>query len=166
MGIGRELTSGLVAGAAGTVALNISTYGDMVLRGRPSSKVPAEIAERLAGSAGIQLGSATSPEQEANAHAQGQAQNRAQGLGALQGYLVGLGIGTLYGLLRPRVNLPGVLAGAAVGLTAMAASDIPSITIARSDPRTWGLSGWLADLIPHLAYGATTALVYEQMRER
>lgn len=166
MGLGRELYYGLVAGSAGTVALNMTTYGDMVLRGRPSSETPAKIAQRLAGNAGIALSTDITPAQERNEQATGQAQHRAQGLGALQGYMVGLGLGTLYGLLRPRLNLPGVLAGAAIGVAAMAASDVPSITIAGSDPRTWGISGWLADLIPHMAYGLTTALVFEQIRQR
>jgi hypothetical protein len=28
-----------------------------------------------------------------------------------------------------------------------------------TDPRTWGLVGWVSDLIPHLGYGVVTALV-------
>jgi hypothetical protein len=35
-------TKGLVAGAAGTVALNLTTYGDMLLRDRGPSDVPTQ----------------------------------------------------------------------------------------------------------------------------
>jgi predicted PurR-regulated permease PerM len=28
-----------------------------------------------------------------------------------------------------------------------------------TDPRTWGVVGWISDLIPHLGYGIVTALV-------
>jgi len=28
-----------------------------------------------------------------------------------------------------------------------------------TDPRTWGLVGWISDLIPHFGYGVVTALV-------
>ena len=30
-----------------------------------------------------------------------------------------------------------------------------------SDPRTWRPADWLSDLVPHLAYGAVTALAYD-----
>ena len=39
---------GITAGAAGTVALNIATYLDMAIRGRPSSDIPAQTAEKIA----------------------------------------------------------------------------------------------------------------------
>jgi hypothetical protein len=32
----------------GTVVLNVTTYADMVIRGRGQSNVPAEVARRLA----------------------------------------------------------------------------------------------------------------------
>ncbi|MFF3513072.1 hypothetical protein [Streptomyces sp. NPDC002573] len=50
------VTKGLLAGAAGTVVLNLVGYGDMLLRGRSSSDVPAEVADRLAGRTGVALG--------------------------------------------------------------------------------------------------------------
>jgi hypothetical protein len=81
---------GVAAGAVGTVALNVTTYADMALRGRPASSAPAQVAGKLAGKAGIDL----SGEHEA-------AQNRKSWLGALSGYAVGLGVGTAYGLIRP-----------------------------------------------------------------
>jgi hypothetical protein len=52
--IGKSAARGLVAGAAGTVALDAATYADMVPRGRPSSEVPAQTVERLAERIGAQ----------------------------------------------------------------------------------------------------------------
>ncbi len=36
-----------VAGALGTVALNITTYADMVIRGRASSEAPSKLLAQL-----------------------------------------------------------------------------------------------------------------------
>ncbi|WP_319020129.1 hypothetical protein [Streptomyces sp. C8S0] len=84
----RSAARGLLAGATGTVVLNLVTYGDMAWRGRPSSGMPAETADRLAGHAGIELGDG---EEKAS---------REEAAGALLGYVAGLGTGLLYGLLR------------------------------------------------------------------
>jgi hypothetical protein len=149
----RNLLVGTIAGAAGTMALDLTTYGDMLLRGRPASNVPAQIAATVAGAAGIDLaaGGAT-PEQT---------ESRRNALGALLGYLTGIGIGAAYGLLRPKLrSVPPPLAGVALGLAAMAASDVPIAATGASDPRTWGVSGWLSDLIPHLVYGLVTAATF------
>jgi hypothetical protein len=51
-----RLARGVAAGAVDTTALNVATYLDMAIRGRPSSGVPAEAAERLASRAGVSLG--------------------------------------------------------------------------------------------------------------
>jgi hypothetical protein len=99
--------------------------------------------------------------------AKSKAQARRSGLGALMGYAVGLGIGAGYGLLRARLGrVPAPLAGIAVGLAAMAASDVPAILTGATNPRTWGTSGWLADLAPHLVYGALTVATLEAVRRR
>ncbi len=150
---------GTIAGAAGTMALDVTTYGDMLLRGRTASGVPAKVAGILADKAGIDLAAGgASPEQ---------AESRRSAVGALLGYLTGAGIGTVYGLLRPRLsNVPTPLAGAAVGLAAMAASDVPIAATGASDPRTWGTVGWLSDLIPHLVYGLVTVAVFDAIAPR
>jgi hypothetical protein len=159
----RESMRGLAAGAAGTAALNIATYADMAVRGRPESGVPAQVAGRLAERAGVNLtaGADASPSSE---RAQSTATNRRSGLGALLGYATGLGVGAVYGALRPRLRAPGLVLAPALGLAAMGLSDAPAITLGKSDPRTWGAAGWLADLLPHLAYGLATAGAYELMR--
>ena len=63
----RDILFGTLAGAAGTVALNIATYADMAIRGRPSSQTPAKVAEKIAAGAGVDLAG------QAGASAQGQA---------------------------------------------------------------------------------------------
>ena len=98
--------------------------------------------------------------------AQGQtAQNRESGLGALLGYVNGLGTGVAYGLLRSQLDeVPIPLAALGVGLTALAASDVPLIALRVSNPKTWGVSSWIADAIPHLIYGLVTVITYETLR--
>jgi hypothetical protein len=44
----RNALKGLLAGAAGTVALDIATYADMALRGRSSSNAPAKMVSTIA----------------------------------------------------------------------------------------------------------------------
>ncbi len=48
-----RLVWGATAGAVGTTVLNAVTYGDMLLRGRPSSGVPAKAAGKLADTVGF-----------------------------------------------------------------------------------------------------------------
>jgi hypothetical protein len=57
------------------------------------------------------------------------------------------------------------VAGLSVGLAAMAASDVPIAALGVSDPATWGVSGWAADIVPHLAYGLVTAIAYDTFTE-
>jgi hypothetical protein len=155
----RNVLVGAFAGALGTVALNVATYVDMAIRGRPPSSAPSQLISTLANKAGISLSSQGVGSDDQTA------QNRESGLGALLGYVNGLGVGAVYGLLRSQfgnVSLP--LAGVGVGLAAMAASDIPLVTLKVSDPKTWGFSGWAADLIPHLIYGLVTVTAYEAMK--
>jgi hypothetical protein len=41
----------------------------------------------------------------------------------------------------------------------MAASDVPMAALGVTDPTTWKPTEWLADMVPHVAYGAATAAV-------
>lgn len=147
------IARGLIAGAAGTVALNTLTYLDMAVRGRPASSMPAQTVETAADASGTQLASEGDGEV---------AQNRSQGLGALLGYASGLGFGALYGACRERVGDVSVGAGG-LGLTlaAMAGANLPPVVMGITDPREWGPEGWMADIVPHLAYGFITAAVYD-----
>lgn len=152
----RKLLWGAVAGMLGTVVLNIVTYLDMLVRGRGSSSVPAKTAGRLAEDAGVDL-SAEGPDSKTAAH-------RRTALGSLMGYVAGISVGLAYGAVRPRLrSIPVGVAGAGAGLAAMAASDIPATATGATDPRTWGASGWLADVVPHAAYGMATAVAYDRL---
>ncbi len=152
----REVLIGTAAGAVGTVALNAVTYSDMVVRGRPASSVPAQVAGELADKLGVNL-SAGNESSDGNT-----AQNRRSGLGALQGYVVGLGIGAAYGFIRPGLgDVSKLRTGIVLGLAAMAGSDVPATALGVTDPTQWGLNSWVSDIVPHLAYGLATAAAYD-----
>jgi hypothetical protein len=159
----RRILMGTAAGAVGTVALDVVTYLDMAIRGRPPSEVPAKTAEKIAAGLGAPIdagGAAAHP--ETRAEQEQRARGRAQGLGALLGYGAGLGAGAIYALVRPSLgNLPLPLAALGLGAAAMAAGDLPPVSLGVTDPRGWGAAGWLADIVPHLAYGLVTAAAYE-----
>jgi hypothetical protein len=144
--------AGLAAGAIGTIALDLTTYLDMLVRGRSPSDLPATVAGTIADRAGIDLGGGSG---EA-------AENRKSAVGALLGYGVGVGVGTVYGLLRPALaGVPTAAAGIGLGLAAMAASDLPPTALGITDPRTWGTVGWASDIVPHVIYGLVTALAFD-----
>jgi hypothetical protein len=147
----NNLIRGALAGAAGTTALNAATYLDMAVRGRPGSSTPEDTIGRIEDlTVGSRPGEA--------------AGNRRSGLGALLGVVTGVATGAVYGALRPRLaRAPLPLLGAAVGLAANVASTAPMTTLGITDPRSWPASSWVSDLLPHLAYGAVTALAMEQM---
>lgn len=135
------------------MALNVLTYVDMAVRARPASPVPKQTVQELADTAGTDLAPDDDEETE---------DNRSEGLGALLGYVSGLGFGALYGLLSPRSGRPSVPVGA-VGLTlaAMAGANVPAVAAGVTDPREWSPQAWAADIVPHLAYGLVTAAVYD-----
>jgi hypothetical protein len=148
---------GALAGAAGTTALNAVTYLDMVIRARPPSSTPEDTVRTDEESVHLSL-SAEGPGSAAASH-------RRSGIGALAGIATGVGAGAAYGMVRARlpraVPLP-VLALAA-GLGADAATMAPMAALGVSDPRRWSAASWLSDLVPHLVYGAVTALAFEAM---
>jgi hypothetical protein len=158
-GFVKRLTLGAAAGAVGTSALNLMTYLDMLLRGRPASETPTELVRRLETT--ITGGAASGGEAEREA-----AQNRRQALGALLGYATGLGVGAAFGLARPGTrSVHAALAGAIVGLAAMATSDVPATLLGATDPTTWRPVDWAADLVPHVAYGLATALTFDALAD-
>lgn len=150
----RRIVFGMIAGAAGSAVLNFITYADMLIRGRPSSTVPAETAARMADTVGVDLGGREQA-----------AESRRTAAGALLGYGAGIGVGALYGVVERRLpGLPLPLSAALVGAAAMAASDVPATASGATDPRKWGASGWLADVVPHLGYGLATVAVHRALR--
>jgi hypothetical protein len=153
----RGLILGAIAGAAGTMALDYASYIDMALRGRAPSDLPAEVIRRLAVKAGIPSLSVPSDD------ADDATKNRRSALGALSGYKVGIVLGALYGMASyPSTKDRGiVLRSILLCALAMAASDVPSTLLEATNPSEWGTSGWISDIVPHLAYGAVTAAVFE-----
>jgi hypothetical protein len=150
----RGVLLGAVAGSTGNLTLEIVTYGDMLLRGRAASGVPAKMAATLADNFGIEALS--------SAATGNQADNRRSAAGALLGYALGVGLGGAYGLARPvlgRMSTP--LAGAAVGLAAMTVADASYALTGVSDPKTWSIADWISDFVPHIIYGLVTVATYE-----
>ena len=146
-GISAGVLRGAAAGAAGTTALNAATYLDMALRGRPASSTPEESVEQLAGAAGVEI-----PGDRDERH------NRVAGLGPLLGLAAGVGTGVVLGAARglgwqSRYRTTAV----AATLVAMLAGNAPMAGLGISDPRSWSAEEWLADVLPHVAYGVVAA---------
>jgi len=150
----RHIVVGAIAGAAATSALNIATYTDIAVRGRGESDVPSKMVKNIAEAAG--LGALASDDETT--------QHRRSGIGALMGYADGLGVGAVYGVLRPALRgVPVLLAAVAAGAAAMALSDIAIAQSGASDSRTWAAADWAADAIPHLVYGLALALSFDAL---
>ena len=152
-----SLVAGLAAGAAGTTALNLVTYLDMVVRARPASTTPETTVRRTEEMAGVELAPQGPDSDEAS--------NRRSGLGALLGIAAGLGTGAAYGLVRRRLSgVPLPVLGAGLGIAVNVGTTGPMAALGVTDPRNWSGSSWLSDLVPHLAYGLVTACVYDMIR--
>lgn len=153
--LAKRLLWGAAAGAAGSATLNIVTYADMLLRGRPSSGVPAQVAGTMADAACFSPLSTDNDDETA--------QNRRNAAGALLGYVSGVGITAAYAASRTEGGQSHpVRTGVMLGLAAMAMADIPIVLTGNGDPRTWSAADWLSDLIPHLAYGLVGATVLDR----
>ncbi|MEU6204954.1 hypothetical protein ABZ814_15385, partial [Micromonospora musae] len=120
-----ELADGAIAGAVGSTVLNVVTYLDMALRGRPASSTPEQVVDRLAKIAHLSLGPADS------------AENRRSGLGPLIGYATGVAAGVGFALLSRGRRQPLALAGPLVGAGVMVMSNAPMTVLRITDPRTW-----------------------------
>jgi uncharacterized membrane protein len=152
-----SLGSGLIAGAAGTAALFVTTYADMAVRGRPASDTPEQTVSALLDRYGLDL-PGTGGEQA----------NRLTALGALSGLATGIGVGGAVGLLRGAgLRLGRVTGTVVVGGAAMAVTDASMAALGVSDPAQWSASDWVADAIPHLVFGyVTTAALAATDRPR
>ena len=147
------LTSGMIAGAAGSTALNTWSYTQQALNGQPSSATPDQAAQAVIQSVGGEVPG--TPAQRAA---------RLEGLGPLSGLGVGLGLGALGGLLRAvGIKIPIAVAPVVLGLGAMAVSDGVMTVVGITEPRTWTPKSMLQDAVPHLVYGAVTVLALHRM---
>ena len=149
----RLAVLGAAAGAAGTTALNTATYLDMAVRGRPTSSTPEDTVEALSDTTHIPVpGSGDTRD------------NRLAGLGPLTGIATGLGVGAALGAARATGWRPGLVQATAVSTFAVEiAGNGPMTLLGVTDPRTWPMKSWLADLVPHLAYGVVTAAVLDAL---
>jgi hypothetical protein len=146
----RELLYGMAAGAAGTAVLNATTYADMAIRARPPSKVPKRVIKEVARWTG----------------ARRLPRERAQGLSMLLGYADGFGAGVLFGVLRPRMrNVPWFVAGLGLAAFTLLLSEGTATAMGKTNPRDWGISGWLTDVAPRVLYGCVTCAVFDALSE-
>jgi hypothetical protein len=140
---------GAAAGAAGTTALDLVTYLDMTVRGRPPSSTPERTVETLAEKAHL-----TIPGQGA------ERANRLEGLGALTGLVAGVGVGGLLGLARASGFRAGTLLTTVIVLVS---TNGPMTVLRVTDPRTWSVADWISDLVPHLAYAAVVTTTMDAL---
>jgi hypothetical protein len=148
-GLWPGLLIGAVAGAAGTTTLNVITYLDIATRGRSTSTTPERTVEAMTRL--LHLTVPGSGELLAN---------RISGLGALTGYAAGIGMGLVLGVAYALGWRPGLLVGTLVAtVLALVGTNGPMTVLGVTDPRTWGLVGWISDVLPHFGYGMVTALV-------
>ena len=147
----RGLVAGAIAGAVGTIALEGASYADMYLQGRRASELPARAAAQLAERLGIDLGPPDDDTTDSHAAA----------LGALLGYGLGVGAGAAFGLLTRQRGRTTVRAALGLGAAVIVAADGPLIAQRLTDPRTWGVKGWMSDIVPHALYGVATATVLD-----
>lgn len=146
------VVDGAIAGAVGSAALNIVSYLDVAVRARPLSSTPEQTAGRVADIAHIDLG----PEDRAA--------TRRSGLGPVLGYGIGIAAGAAFGALAARRRIPLPMAVGLLGGGVMASSDGSIAALRISDPRTWRGADWVADIVPHLAYGMAAAATWRRLR--
>lgn len=152
-GLLRGMLLGAAAGAAGTTMLNAVTYLDMVARARPASSTPQDTIEALSEKAHVSIPGKGEDRT-----------NRVAGLASLTGIAAGVGTGALLGLARAAGYRPGKVVGGLVAtLGALLGTNGPMTALGVTDPRSWAAKDWVADVIPHLAYGALTAVVLDDL---
>jgi hypothetical protein len=147
------VASGLTAGAAGVTALNFVSYVDMLSRGRPSSDMPAQVVDKVAGEAGV-----TIPGNHEGRTA------RRTALGALSGMATGTAVAVAASLVRRyALRLPQPIEALADGALAMALTDGPAARLGVTDPAQWAPQAWISDIAPHLAFGMATSAVLRRL---
>jgi len=125
-------------------------HRDMTVCCRPASSTPERSVERLAAAAHVPI-----PGDETARR------NRVSAIGGLTGIATGVAVGAGYGLLRAAgLRLPTWGGALLAGAIAMAAANVPMTATGITDPAEWSGADWLADALPHAAYGAVTAATY------
>lgn len=156
--IAQALLYGAAAGAAGTTILDATTYADMALRGRPQSELPQRVVKEIVHRAHV------APLDRPDELMSDADKNRQTALGALIGYADGLGMGAAFGAVRPQTRgVSWFWAGIALGAATLLLSEGSATALGQTDPRKWGVSGWVADLVPRFLYGWVTVLTFDAL---
>jgi drug/metabolite transporter (DMT)-like permease len=152
----RSVCWGVLAGAAGTTALNAVTYLDMAVRGRPASSTPQQTIERAATLVGAPL-----------PHDEQKKETLESGLGALLGLLAGISAGAALGAARGLTGQPRstVATIGAAWVLAMVAGNGPMTLLGVTDPRRWTPTDWAADVVPHLAYAIAAGVTLDTLAD-
>jgi hypothetical protein len=149
---------GAAAGAAGTAVLDVVSYADMAIRGRAPSELPKNVVKELANRARI------SPFNKPDDQLSDRDKNRESALGALIGYADGLGTGAMYGAIRPAMRgLSWFWAGLGLAIATGLLSEGTATALKQTDPRQWGVAGWVGDIIPRFVYGWVTAITFDAL---
>lgn len=147
---------GALSGAAGSATLDMTSYTDMAIRGRPLSQLPHNVVKEIARRTHV------SPFNKPDDELSDKDKNRGRAIGALLGYADGLCTGAMYGAIKPA--LPGLSwfwAGLGLALVTGFLSEGTATALKQTDPRQWGAAGWVSDIIPRCLYGWVTALTFE-----
>jgi hypothetical protein len=152
----RNVWWGVLAGAAGTTALNAATYLDMAVRGRPASSTPQQTIERAAALVDVSL-----PRDKRTKDAM------ESGLGAVLGALAGVGAGVALGAVRGLTGRPRSTTGtiATAWAMAMVVGNGPMTVLGVTDPRQWTSVDWAADVVPHVAYAVAAGVTLEALAD-
>lgn len=133
----------------------------MALRGRGASNMPAEVVRRIADKAGVE------PLNKPDDQADDKTKNRRSALGALSGYTYGVAVGIIYSTVQPMFRkLPIPARALILGSLVMAATDVPATLLHATDPKKWGVGGWMSDILPHFVYGLVTVSICDMIRAR
>jgi hypothetical protein len=126
----------------------------MAVRGRASSSTPQETVEAMADRSPMDV------------PVDGQTRsNRVSGLASLMGLATGVTVGAVYGAATVAGRPPWWLASGMLSLAAMLGGNAPMAKLGVTDPRQWDVADWASDVVPHLAFGLVTALVFEAVDE-
>ncbi len=121
-GLWPGLLSGAAAGAAGTTALDVITYLDIAVRGRPTSTTPERTVEAMARLFGLTVPGTGDV-----------LANRLLGLGALTGYAAGIGMGLILGLAYALGWRPGLFVATLVATAIALIGTNGPMTVLRGD---------------------------------
>ncbi len=152
----RTMVYGALAGAAGTTALDVASYADMLLRGRGPSDLPKNVVKEIARRAHV------APFDRPDEQLSDTDKNRENAVGALIGYADGVGTGAMYGAIRPSMRgVSWFWTGIALAIATGLFSEGTAAALKQTDPRQWGTEGWISDIIPRCLYGWVTAITFD-----